>query len=131
MNFLIKKISILSFFLVCCFIGHSQTTVTVVLPAPCSALENDEFKKHDSIDLIIAPNPNDGFFSLGIYSSKELDNLTIEVASVNGNKVYSEGIYCSANRCIKTLDLSALPKAIYFITVSGSSYHKTERISIQ
>lgn len=131
MGFLINKCCILSFFLACCFIGHSQTTYTIALPDPCPTFGNEDFIKHDSINLIITPNPNDGLFSLGIYSSKELDNLTIAVASVDGSQVYREEIYCSAKRCIKTLDLSALPKAIYFVTVRGSSYRKTERISIQ
>lgn len=75
---------------------------------------------------VVYPNPNHGIFEIQF---KEAYNGQLDVFSMYGTQVYSTAISAGTNNY--KLELSALAKGVYFITVTGrDGIKKTKRVII-
>ena len=80
--------------------------------------ENDDF--------FLYPNPSKGYIWIDLNKHA---NSIIKIFSINGIELFS--IELPDNKNVFEIDLSNLPKGIYFITFKNSNFVKTKKIIIQ
>ena len=127
-----KIIALLLLMTATVYVSGQVTTVKLKLPDPCSNTSNIK-NKNTGKDFVftVSPNPSKGEFSLNISYSKIIGKTSIEVYSLQGKLLYSESIYCSSTKCIKSLDLKHLAKGVYTLSLRSNGLVKTEKIIIQ
>lgn len=87
-----------------------DSTLTTNLAPAFSAIETG---------IQISPNPSNGIIQI-TFSSNQKTNLNAEVMNTLWQKVYQSALPSSKLR--SNLDLSFLPKGIYFLKISGGNY---------
>jgi hypothetical protein len=108
---------------------NAQTVVTLNLPNPCASVDIKEAVKSE-FGIKISPNPTLGKFSIQISNKESIGKAKIEITNMLGAVVLSEQIYSKSLKCIKTFDLSNLPKGVYLISVSINDRRETKRLVI-
>ena len=78
---------------------------------------------------IISPNPNNGLFELKFNSVVNAD-YRIRLANEIGQIVYSQAISAVAEQTLKSIDISAFSKGIYFLSVSGNKENVMRKIIV-
>lgn len=91
--------------------------VTVVVDV-CVGME-----KHDASSVSIAPNPNNGIFSITI---SNITDAQVDIISMDGRLVYSERLNGNVSR--KDIDLSSVANGVYYVRVSSSDVVKTAKL---
>ena len=124
-----KRTIILMLFITIASFVNAQTVVTLNLPNPCASVDIKEVVKSE-FGMKISPNPTLGKFSIQISNTESIGKAKIVVTNVLGAVVLSEQIYSKSLKCIKTFDLSNLPKGVYLISVSIDDRRETKRLVI-
>ncbi len=75
----------------------------------------------------IYPNPSNGTFTIKINNPIQSD-LTIEITSITGKKIYSKVI--KTQKAINQINLSSFPQGIYIVKFSSKDLVKTDKIII-
>ena len=82
-----------------------------------TAIKNISIIPDNISDILISPNPNNGFFSLS-YNLRKTSNVSIDVFDISGKKIYtdevskkSEGIH------FHNIDLTSYKKGIYIVKI--------------
>ncbi len=77
------------------------------------------------------PNPGAGKFNLKLNSDKQISQLQVNVMSVTGQLVYSNA-YQGLNRQFSTsIDLSTMPKGLYFVETVADGEKQTSKVTLQ
>ena len=85
--------------------------------------ESDEDGK-----LMIYPNPNNGSFN--IISGKDIENASISIYSIVGEKVYHENTDLMAGQAWKA-KLDDYPKGMYIIAIETTEMKRSEKLIIR
>ncbi|MDD3077557.1 MAG: T9SS type A sorting domain-containing protein [Paludibacter sp.] len=97
-------------------IGFSQTTVSLRLPNNCDiTVTSSDISLKDYNDLILSPNPSNGYFELKTYYSDIIGLANINIYSSNGLLVYVEKIYCNGFGLVKKLRLNSIAPGNYIL----------------
>jgi len=83
-----------------------------------------------SDELILAPNPTFGIFSVN-YNCSNLSDKKIVIQNVLGNIIYTSQTFSTTNDIAELIDLSNLPKGIYLVEIQQSGKSVTEQLVIQ
>ena len=78
----------------------------------------------------IMPNPTSGIFTLLVRGSAGKD-LKVTISNVDGNTVYSDQIKSVATDYSRSINLSTLPKGVYFVKVQTELQTVTRKLVIQ
>ena len=83
-------------------------------------------------DIMIAPNPNEGAFTITINSEVFNDIVKIEMMDARGMVVWNKSTTTGSNN-VQRVDASKLASGIYFVHVSGEdgAIVQFERIVLQ
>lgn len=102
-----------------------RNTIRIVAESECQGIFEDivYFGQNEKVTLF--PNPTDGHFSL-IIPEKERE-VTVEIASLNGHLILTEKRSVLAGNIIN-MDISAYPKGIYLVMVSGKTFKNTSKV---
>jgi PKD repeat protein len=98
------------------FIDNINVSGPVGIPEPANG---DLFK--------IYPNPSEGLFNL---ISKGNTNLDLTISDVRGKTVYTERISSGPGNNLNQLNLSELPKGIYYLKITSEKAIQGEKIII-
>lgn len=84
--------------------------------------------KNNSV--LVVPNPSNGQLSL-MFELINTENVTAEVYNAVGARVVNVGYGKITGKQNLQLDLTALPKGVYMLKLTGDAMNKTQMISIQ
>lgn len=87
-------------------------------------------EKSKTEELIIAPNPNSGYFIVTLPNSMQKQKGQVEISSLEGKKILTSALSEDHDRKM-LIDITGSPKGIYFITVSTANDRITDRFVIQ
>lgn len=116
----IMKILLIALFLFVGYSGISQSQLFFTIPDCTSSGVNDI----SSSDVLIYPNPGNGYFHLS--TGDILGTLKVTIHSSNGMQI-AEFKNVSGNL---DLDLSQACSGVYFVRIESSANVKIERITI-
>ncbi len=123
-----------SFFIVCltfCVMFCSgQTSVTLMLPNPCSGIGVVERERQTLFDFDVYPNPTSGQFTLSVSRAGSVGELTMQVNSLVGDVLFQEQFYSSAEKMQTRVDLGMLPVGAYVITLRNSTESLSKKLII-
>jgi lysyl endopeptidase len=77
----------------------------------------------------IYPNPNNGTFKLSIASSKE-EELSVNIVNMLGSCVYKNNLKTQGSLTIQNIDMSNVPKGIYFIELSTPTQKAIKKVQV-
>lgn len=77
--------------------------------------------KHYTSDFSVFPNPTSRIITIGITTTKPTEAFTLKVTNSLGKNVYFETIKEISGSFTKQIDLSSLPKGIYFLELKSNS----------
>jgi hypothetical protein len=80
--------------------------------------------------LYIFPNPTNGLLNVAAHVSNQT-RMTWQVINVNGEVVYNEQNTAAAGTVQKAINLSALPKGVYFVKVISDKKVMTKKVVLQ
>jgi hypothetical protein len=103
--------------------GCTDTSACVNMVVTSLGDQNEQF------DIEIYPNPNNGIFKLQI-SNFESD-VEIRIMNVHGQVIRKEELMITSSSYIKAIDLSGLPKGIYFIQFKSNNFIKTKKLILE
>ncbi len=96
-------------------------------PLTCISTESSyDLITYDDKGLSIYPNPSNGIFTLE--SRYGLEKVTITVYSITGQLLYEEKLETLNSQ--RTIDLSALPEAIYVLRLDATNFKISKLISV-
>jgi hypothetical protein len=105
--------------------GSEVTGATLDCPAaitvvvlPCVSIE-----EQSASFVSIAPNPNNGMFSIAI---SNIQDAQVDIISMDGRLVYSERFTGSVSS--KDVDLSSAANGVYYVRVSNANVVKTAKL---
>ena len=108
-------------------IGNDLITVTFVT---CTSLEDND--KTPQINIF--PNPSSGKFKIQISDPESLrdkSEVNMQIMSIHGQIIHKENFMINSSSFTKELDLSKLPKGIYFISFRNQNFVKTEKLLVE
>ncbi len=77
------------------------------------------------------PNPSTGKFTIKMSSGRDVSQLNLTVMSITGQKIYTQ-TYQDVNRQFSvTIDLSTMPKGLYFVETDTDGEKRVSKIAIQ
>ncbi len=79
-------------------------------------------------DFNIYPNPNNGIFSL--LFNGDFDSVKVEIFDLLGKSIYNDSVDNYSNNNPYALDLSAMSRGTYIISVTTDEYHKERLVFI-
>ena len=77
----------------------------------------------------VYPNPNNGIFNV-VVNSTSSENFQISVSNMIGQSIHTETLPASGVGTA-TLDLSAVEKGVYFVTVKGEKSENTTKVVVR
>jgi len=77
----------------------------------------------------IFPNPSSGKFNIHI--SNMMSNMEMFITNIHGQTILKDNFMLNSSSYIKELELSHLPKGIYFINFRNENFVKTEKLVVQ
>lgn len=87
-------------------------------------------EKSKTEELVIAPNPNSGYFIVTLPYSMQKQKGLVEITSLEGKKISSTTLAEDHDRKL-LIDITGSAKGIYFISVSTATDRITDRFAIQ
>lgn len=100
--------------------GFCQSTVRLKLPDNCDASITSSTNVTDNSEgLVVSPNPCKGNVELRATYRDVIGKITLKIYSSTGRMVYSENLYCSGSKLLKSMKagfLSAGNYVLYFQT---------------
>ena len=87
-------------------------------------------EKSKTEELVIAPNPNSGYFIVTLPYSMQKQKGLVEITSLEGKKISSTALAADHDRKL-LIDITGSTKGIYFITVSTANDRITDRFVIR
>jgi hypothetical protein len=88
--------------------NHNATVMKYAITTGINEIKNSYYMN-------VFPNPTSRIITVNITSTKPTGEFTIKVSDSLGKTVYSEALNEITSSCTKQVDLSQLPKGIYFI----------------
>lgn len=85
---------------------------------------------YDSGIFKVYPNPNQGIFNLEIDYLYKGENIRIAIYDLTGKKMYFSNVLANDTQFTLELNLSTIPKGVYFIQVKVHQHSKVERLII-
>lgn len=85
--------------------------------------------EHNSNDLSIYPNPNNGEFNIE-FNPKSGEAITIEVYDIRGRIIYNK-VYSSASRFEEVIQLNNAQSGVYMLTISDGAEKVTKKIVVE
>jgi beta-mannanase len=79
--------------------------------------------------LYIYPNPSTGLVMISYTSNTVKENFTIDITNVTGARIYSERIRATTDRFSKQIDLSNLPKGIYYVRLETNLAKNSDNVA--
>ena len=95
---------------------------TRTITSLCAPLGTNDF---DNEDLIIAPNPSTGIFTIS--STNSLGKVSMHVFDIRGRIILSQ-MDVDFNSNDKTLDLSGCQSGIYILKIIGSDFNSSYKL---
>ncbi len=83
-----------------------------------------------TFDVNIMPNPTSGVFKMIVSGSADKD-LQVTISNVEGNTVYTDLTRSLAKDYSRSMDLTTLPKGVYFVKVQTDGHMITKKLVIQ
>jgi PKD repeat protein len=83
----------------------------------------------DNSGTLIYPNPSNGIFDLFI--EKPSKNFDITIFNPNGQRMYVDKIFSGNGTITKKLNLSGLPRGLYYIRLTSEEMTQTRKIIIE
>jgi len=94
--------------------------------SPCNGIS----KQNQELTFTLHPNPSQGV----IFISADLkgdENVNLLIFDLNGNALLKENFRVTGNKMDHQLDLSYLPKGVYFVRILTNNGTKTEKLILQ
>lgn len=114
------------------FLWARITTTEDYCNQPDNILASEEILAEETADIIpdgsffkVFPNPTTGIVQLSIINSKENKDITVEVYDILGERFIKQDFFGSSH---SEIDLSGMPKGIYFIRVFRGSELGVEKV---
>lgn len=104
--------------------GRSNTAANAIATL---GVQNNAIIKN----VAVLPNPSAGEFSLIIESGKSGENFVIDINNIAGQKVYTTNLITGSAIINKSIDLTHLPKGVYFLYVKSSDDSITKKIILR
>lgn len=82
-------------------------------------------------DLQLYPNPSNGRFNIGFDAQKAVSNVSVGITNITGQQVYSGQYHNAGNRFSTRLDLSDMPKGMYFIKLEADGEALNRKLTIE
>ncbi|MEI6684422.1 MAG: T9SS type A sorting domain-containing protein [Bacteroidota bacterium] len=92
----------------------------------CTGMANNS---NNTPAMVIQPNPAHGNVSIGVSGINGLCNLTI--TSMEGKNLFTDSFEAATTQVIRTFDISAYPRGIYFVQLRTGSKVITEKMIVQ
>ncbi len=92
---------------------------------PCASI--DELSQVPTINIF--PNPSNGKFKIQILKLET--DVEMHIMNIHGQLLRKENFVISSSSFMKEIDLSMLPKGIYFINFRNENFVKTEKLVIR
>lgn len=83
------------------------------------------------VSMTIYPNPASRLITINIASNKTKRKLSLKVNNASGKTFYSEDLKESPESFSKQIDLSSLPKGIYFVELYQDNKHLSQKLVLQ
>ena len=77
------------------------------------------------------PNPSEGIVTFELKTPERLSNLTISVVSTTGSIISHHHYQDITGTFSKQLDVTSLPKGLYFVEVKGDNEKQVKKLLIQ
>ncbi len=82
---------------------------------------------NDIQSMLIAPNPTEGVFRFTLETEKSM-TLKVQLSDMAGKTIFKGDLQMSNSTYTNTLDITALPNGIYYLTVQAGNSTKTQKI---
>jgi hypothetical protein len=82
-------------------------------------------------DVNFYPNPTEGKFSLSFYAANRLRQVTLTIRTVTGRLVHQEQCNNITGRFTKEIDVSAMPKGVYFAEIRADGEKVTKKVVVE
>ena len=103
--------------------GDDEDDLYVTIDA-CTGLDDLE---EDRIGLNIYPNPSSGIFNIEVRGSMD-ESFNLNVVNLQGQSVFSGELNLTSGLYKNSLDLSYLPRGIYYVTIRTDQSSSTKKI---
>ncbi|MEI8006283.1 MAG: T9SS type A sorting domain-containing protein [Bacteroidota bacterium] len=104
----------------------TSDTVFIRILFPVGVVTN----ANTAFDVNIMPNPTSGVFKM-IVSGSAYKDLQVTISNVEGNTVYTDLTRSVAKDYSRSMDLTTLPKGVYFVKVQTDGHMITKKLVIQ
>lgn len=92
---------------------------------PCVSIK--DINKKPVINIF--PNPSSGKFNIQI--SNMMSDVELDIMNIHGQIILKENAMINSSSYTKELDLSKLPKGVYFINFRNDNFVKTEKLLVE
>jgi len=100
------------------YVSNSETNAKVI--------EADFIKKHQGFSASLFPNPNFGLFNVTIQNNTDIATI-ISIYSLQGSKITE---FVTENSKL-TLDISYLPKGMYYVRIQNNKDNINKKLILQ
>ena len=85
---------------------------------------------YDSGWFNVYPNPNQGIFHIEVDHLNEGEQVNIAIHDLTGKEVHNVGLQATGKHIAHELNLTAIPKGVYFLSVQVNQHHNVKRLII-
>ena len=85
---------------------------------------------YDSGWFNVYPNPNQGIFHIEVDHLNEGEQVNIAIHDLTGKKVHNVSLQATGKHIAHKLNLTAIPKGVYFLSVQVNQHHNVKRLII-
>ena len=93
---------------------------------PCNGIRDQD----SGLTFTLWPNPNQGIFTISGIPAKN-ETAILMILDLQGNTLRKENLLFTVNQTDYRVDLSSLPKGVYFLRILSDSGSKTEKLILQ
>ena len=105
-----------------------NSTDTIIIPDPNPVIFAENLKDKEN-QLLLFPNPSHGTVNI-ILEGFQGNHVRIDIINIEGQTKLFKTIYPDENEFHKILDLTNLPKGVYFVAINTNQKHIVKKLII-
>ena len=105
-----------------------NSTDTIIIPDPNPVIFAENLKDEEN-QLLLYPNPSHGTVNI-ILEGFQGNHVRIDIINIEGQTKLFKTIYPDENEFHKILDLTNLPKGVYFVAINTNQKHIVKKLII-
>ncbi len=107
--------------------GETEDFVVMFIDASTESVKNIQGLSR----IKLWPNPSTGKITLNLNNTKQISQLQVNAVSVTGQQVYTQTYRDVNKQYATTIDLSAMPRGLYFIETVSDGVKNVSKVTLQ